>query len=116
ELVEMALSRGANANVLNRDGHSVMAAAVRGGNPKTIETLKQHGIGGGDHTAVERFIGACVRLDDAHARALLGEHPRLLDQLDQDDYEILVRAVSIDRRPLLALMHALRGGVRRAGE
>jgi ankyrin repeat protein len=82
----------------------VMAAAVRGGNPRTIEVLKQHGVRDADVTAVDRFIGACGRLDDAAARELLVEHPGLLDQLGQDDYEVLVRAASIDRRPLVELM------------
>jgi ankyrin repeat protein len=104
ELVEMALSRGGNANVRNAEGQSVMAAAVRGGNPRTIEILKQHGVGDADVTSIDRFIGACVRLDGTAARELLDDNPGLLDQLGQDDYEVLVRAASIDRRPLVELM------------
>ena len=104
ELVDMMLSRGANANVRNADGQSMIAAAVRGGNPRTIEVLKQHGVGDTDVTPVDRFIGACSRLDGAAARELLDQNRGLLDQFRQDDYEVLVRAVSIDRRPLVELM------------
>jgi ankyrin repeat protein len=104
ELVEMALSRGANANARSADGQSVMAAAVREGNRQTIEILRQHGVADADVTPVDYFIGACNRLDGASARQLLDRNRGLLDRLGHDDYEVLVRAVSIDRRPLVELM------------
>jgi ankyrin repeat protein len=80
------LEHGADPNVPSRsselpDGRTPYALAVRSGNQPVAELLLRHGADPSALAPADAFVGACLRADEAAARDLLAQDPRLAGEL-----------------------------------
>ena len=77
---------------------------MRSGNAAAANVLRS---AGGDDTAVssvDRWLGACLRLDAAEAARIASADPALFRQLTPEDHDVLVRAASANRLDILDAM------------
>ncbi len=104
ELVELMLMRGVDPNARGTSGRLLLAEAVRSGNAPAAGVLRS---AGGDDTAVssvDRWLGACLRLDAAEAARVTGDDPGLFRRLTPEDHDVLLRAASANRLDILNVM------------
>lgn len=103
ETVELLIDHGADVSARRADGRTAYALAVRLGNTAVAETLLRHG-SDSDLTIADRFIGACARADEQAARAMLSEHPGLVEALPPEGVGALVDLAGFGRSDAVALM------------
>jgi ankyrin repeat protein len=103
ELIELLLVRGADPYTPGGGGRSPYQLAVRQGRTDLAERLARHGARE-DATAVDRFLGACLRGDRAAAERLLDGDPGLLDRLSDEDRAAIVDAADGGRAQAVRLM------------
>ena len=84
ELLDLLLARGADPNAAGPDDRSPYRVAISQGRADLAAVLRRHGARD-DATAVERFLSACLRRDQAGARQLIAEDPGLVDRLTEDE-------------------------------
>lgn len=106
DLLRLVLSRGVDPNLLDVDGRPPIAIAIRSGESDAIDALRQAGADESRVTAIDRFIGACVRSDLAEAHALATANRRLTQRLRPDDYELFVRAAGAGESDQVSTMLA----------
>jgi ankyrin repeat protein len=105
-LAEWALSHGANPNAgppraKSMSQRSLYEEAVRAGRTEMADLLVRFGAVAAPVVVegIDRFIGACLRLDTAEARAILEQHPEYLQAT-----EPIFRAAQQDRADVVALL------------
>lgn len=103
-LVETVLARGVDPNSRNASGRTLLGEAVRSGNTPAADVLRSAGGDDAAVSSVDRWLGACLRRDDAEAARIASADPGLLRQLAPDDYDVLVRAASANRLDILTVM------------
>jgi ankyrin repeat protein len=106
ELVQLMLEHGADPAYRRADGRNALALAVRGGHEKVASVLRARGVSD-DASAVDRFLGACLRADRAEANRWLGENPRLMADLAPVDRQMVTEAAREGRGDALTLMGEL---------
>ncbi|MEO6993967.1 MAG: ankyrin repeat domain-containing protein [Lacunisphaera sp.] len=111
DMIELLLTRGADASCRRLDGRTALALAVRGGHENIAALLRARGPTDGI-SAADRFLGACLRADGTQARALLAENPGLLDQLPATDRQMVTEAAREGRSAAIVLMQELGFDVR----
>jgi ankyrin repeat protein len=100
------ISHGADVNRPRLDGRTPLTLAVRGGRTELAAMLLKHGAPK-LATPADRLVGACLRADDAMARALATDHPELVPPRDPEDQMAVHQAAREGRTEALALMHEL---------
>lgn len=114
-LVGLLLDHGADPDAPGPDGRSPHGLAVRLGRPDLARLLRRHGARAGA-TETDLFLDACMRADrDAATRQLAGGRVRL-DQLDDADRAVVVRAAAEGRTAAVRLMLDLGLSVDARGE
>ena len=88
-MVEVLLAASARPDTRDDDQLSALRLAVRAGNLDAAATLRAHGAPD-DTTSIDRFVGACMRADQAETRQLLAGHPGLLGELTKRDRAAIV--------------------------
>jgi ankyrin repeat protein len=107
ELVDMALDRGLDVNVRDASGRTLLAEAIRAGNAPVVDLLLARGADPASVSAVDRWLGACVRLDEATAHAIAAAEPAFGGRLGADDFDVLVEAAATNKEALVrALLDA----------
>ena len=104
--VRALLAHGADPNLTRADGRTALDLAERSGSDAIAALLREHGARGSAR-AVDALIGACMRGEEAAARAVLAAHPGLLDTLDDEDRRAPVRAAEYGKAPALRVFAAL---------
>jgi ankyrin repeat protein len=90
ELARLLLAHGADPAQPRDDGRTPWTLAMREGHEKMAALLAAAGAPG-DAAPLDRFLGACARGDEAAARAMLAEQPRLLATMTAEDHQVLSR-------------------------
>ena len=103
-IAELLVAHGADPNRPRADGRTPYVSAVRTGNEEVAALLLEHGADQSRVTTVDAFLGACLRGDETAARALLAEHPGLLDELADEDRDALLWAVEREREASVRLL------------
>jgi len=106
DCLALMLEHGTDPDLGRADGRSVYVAAVRSGRRDVAALLRANGAKARVRP-VDELIGACMRGDEAEARALLDAHPHALASLDDEDRGALSQAVFERRAPAIALMASL---------
>lgn len=96
-MATLLLEHGADASRPRGDGRTPFALAIRSGHVAVAEAMRSRGATAGDERPVDAFLGACMRGDEAGARALLAANPGLLDELTHDDLAMFAQAANGDR-------------------
>lgn len=78
DVVEPLLVAGADPNARGTDHLSVVRRAARKGNQEVVDLLLRHGAKD-DTTAVDRYVGACLRADRAAAERIVAAEPDLAE-------------------------------------
>jgi ankyrin repeat protein len=104
ELVELMLTRGVDPNARATNGRSLLAEAVRSGNAPAANALRSAGGEDATVSSVDRWLGACLRLDVVEAARVASDDPDLFRQLTPEDYDTLLRAASANRLDILTVM------------
>lgn len=103
---ELFLSHGADPSLRRKDGRTAYELAIRTGNEEMASSLRERG-GVSEIAPVDVLLGACMRADEAQARAMLAQHPGLIETLTRDDAETIVQAVYERRGASIRLMVSL---------
>lgn len=107
EAVELLLAHGAAPDRPRADGRRPYAEAVRAGQSAVAARLVAAGADAAGLTPEDELLGACLRLDEAAARALLAAHPELPAGLSPEGRGGLVAAAMGGRHDAVRLMVAL---------
>ncbi len=91
-LVEMALDRGLDPNARDASGRTLIAEAVRAGNVPVADLLRARGADEASVSLIDRWLGACRRLDEATARAIAATDPGFGGRFGAGDFDVLVDA------------------------
>ena len=102
EVVTMLLEHGADPALKRADGRAAYALAVRGGHQKVASLLPVS-----DLSPVDRLIGACMRGDEAGARAILAEDEAVFASFSADDRGTVAHAANIGTASAVRAMHAV---------
>lgn len=105
--IDMLFAHGADPNIARADGRTSFALAVRRGAPEVIARFRAHGADDAKVADLDRFIGACVRGDEAEARRLLTAHPSLVRDMSDEDHRAVRFAIQDGSIAALELMRAL---------
>jgi ankyrin repeat protein len=81
--------------------------AVLHGNSEIAEYLFAHGARQTSLSALDSFSAACLNADAVRARSLLRKHPKLIEQLGDEQAELLNLAAEADKRAAVRLMAEL---------
>jgi ankyrin repeat protein len=103
----LLLEHGADPNRPRADGRTPFVLAVRTGNQAVAELLLGHGADPSRVGPSDEFLGACLRADEAKARAILARHSRLLDDLTSEERAALGWAVQHEREASVRMLEAL---------
>jgi ankyrin repeat protein len=103
ELIALLLDRGADPEARGQDGRSAHQLAVRHGNNAVTALLRAHGAPD-DASAVDRFLGACLRADRAAVDRHLHTTPDLVAGLTEADHRAIVQAAEHGNLPAVRLM------------
>jgi ankyrin repeat protein len=106
-LAELLLTHGADPDVARADGRTAFVLAVRTGNVAFAESLRAKGASTHGLCPVDRFLGACLRTDEAEARTLLSGNSDLMRDLTKEDRGAMVQAIYDRREASLRLMLSL---------
>jgi ankyrin repeat protein len=106
-LVDSLLKHGADPNAARADGRTSYVLAVRSGSENIAERLRAAGARADSLTDADEFLSACMRADEAAARAVLAKAPQLLASLTPEDKNLMLQAASRDRMDVLRLMISL---------
>jgi ankyrin repeat protein len=90
-VVEALLDAGAHVDAVGADGRSPLRLAVRRGRFDLVRALLHHAAHD-DTTEIDRFIGACTHADRSTVGHVLTRHPRIVDELDDEDRGAIVDA------------------------
>lgn len=106
EIIALLLKHGADPRVRRSDGRTAYALAVQGGRDDVVALLLAHGalqeVG-----PVDRFLGACMRGDEAAAQVVLAEQPDLVGRLTTHERLIVHEAAKRELPEAIALMARL---------
>lgn len=116
EVAELFLAHGADPNVAAADGRTPYSIAVRSGNQTVADLLLAHGANANVVTPADELIGACRRADAEKARAILREHPGILDTIEAESHELLISAAKNNDLGVVRLMAELGFDLAAAGE
>jgi ankyrin repeat protein len=106
-VAEMLIAHGADPDAARADGRTAYVLAVRTGNTPLAEWFSARGVSTLGVLPVDLFLGACLRADEAAARAQLSAHPDLLATLTEEDRGAIVQAIHENREASVRLMAAL---------
>jgi ankyrin repeat protein len=115
EHVALLLAAGANPHARTKDGAGAYRYALRCGLADVAEALASAGAAE-PLTIEERFVAACAAADEAEARGILAEHPRILERLDDTQLKQLPELAEAGNHAAVRLMVelgwpvAVRGG------
>ena len=104
--VESLLQHGADPAIKRADGRTAYAMAVAGGRDSLARVLLSHGAPR-EISAVDEFLGNCMRPDADAARDMVRGDPELLSNLSMKDRLIVILAAREGRAAALALMGEL---------
>jgi ankyrin repeat protein len=90
-MVSLLLSHGADPTIKNALGRTPYGLAVLGGQRDVAQILADKG-GPQELRPVDEFIGACMRADEASARAWLAREPGLVESMKSDDRMVVHQA------------------------
>jgi ankyrin repeat protein len=105
-LIATLLKYGADPARPRADGATAYQLAIRYGRGEVAELLASQGPSLAA-TAADRFLGACLRGDEAEARAQLAETPSLVRDLTRDQQRALLEPAKRGELATLKLMGAL---------
>jgi ankyrin repeat protein len=105
--VDLLLRHGADPNAARADGRTSYALAVRSGSVEVAERLRAAGARIDSLSDKDEFLSACMRADEAGARAILAKSPQLLESLAPEDKNLMLQAASRDRMDVVRLMISL---------
>ncbi|MCF7689195.1 MAG: ankyrin repeat domain-containing protein [Cephaloticoccus sp.] len=106
EIIALLLKHGADPCARRSDGRTAYALAVQGGRDDVAALLLAQGAP--EETGpVDRFLGACMRGDEAAARAVLAAQPGLVGRLTTDERLIVHEAAKRELPEAIALMARL---------
>jgi len=93
EVARMLVRHGAHIDATRADGKTAFTLAARTGNVAMAAYLAEIGADTGQLTAVDRLLAACARADEPAARALIAEHPGMVETLAPADRQALAWAI-----------------------
>jgi ankyrin repeat protein len=96
-LVNLFLRHGADPNAARMDGRSSYTLAIRGGHAEVVARLREAGARADSLALTDEFLAACMREDEAQARAILAKSPAVMEELNQEDKRLLISASSDNR-------------------
>lgn len=105
--VTALLDHGASVDQPRADGRTPLSVAVRSGNDAAAALLRSRGAAAGDLTPVDHLLGACMRGDEAAARAIVAADTAILQRFTEEDRGFFARAADENSSPALRLMAAL---------
>jgi ankyrin repeat protein len=105
--VNLLLKNGADPNAARADGRTSYMLAIRGGHTELAARLREAGAKADSLSSTDEFLAACMRGDEAAARAVLAKSPGLLDELSQEDKRLLISAASDNRLEAVRTMLSL---------
>ncbi len=108
QAARMLLDYGARIDQPRADGRTAYVLAVRCGSFAIADVLAARGADTTRLTPRDQLLGACLRADEAAARALLERDPALLAELDAEDRSVVTLAAEQGRADAVRLMAALR--------
>lgn len=103
ELLELLLGHGADPDAAGPDGRSPYRLATTLGRSDLAALLRRHGARD-NATSADRFLAACLRADEASARAELARDPGLVRQLTEAEHATIGRAAQAGSTAAVALM------------
>jgi ankyrin repeat protein len=106
-IAKMLVDHGAQIDATRGDGRTAYAMAVRTGNVSAADYLASVGADTTRVSAIDRLLGACTRADEPAARAIIAEHPDLLETMSAEDRQALRFAIDDDREEAVSLMLSL---------
>jgi ankyrin repeat protein len=106
-LLNLFLEHGADPNATRMDGRTSYALAMRSGHTQITARLREAGARTDALSRADEFLAACMRADDAAARAILATSPDVLESLTEEDQCLLIGAASDNRLDAVRTMLAL---------
>ena len=107
EAIELFLAHGADPALARGDGRTPYVLAVRAGNASAAEIFRARGAAGGDVAPVDELLGAGRRGDLAEARRILARHPRLFEQIADEDRGAVAQAAEDGREDAVRALVAV---------
>lgn len=89
--IELLIEFGADVNLHVKGGKSPYALAARFGRPDVMDVLHKNGADI-DLAIHDRFIATCALADEKEVELLLGQHPKLVSSLSDDDNQAMIEA------------------------
>jgi ankyrin repeat protein len=105
--VDLLLKHGADPNAARADGRTSYVLAIRSGSIEVAEQLSAAGARTDGLSHQDEFLSACMRADEAGARAVLAKLPRLLESLAPEDKSLMLQAAARERMDVVRLMVSL---------
>ncbi len=99
-MVELLVRHGADIHLRRRDGRTAHTLAALHGNHEIAVWLRAHGAKD-ELSALDNFVSACTRGDQAHAVEMLRSNPGLRDELQREHH--LMMHVPAERGDVAAL-------------
>ena len=92
KVATLLLEHGANPRAARADGRTPYELAMRAGNLAVAALLRERGAAVEPLRPVDRFLAACAAGDEPRARAVRDAHPRLLEEMSEDDRRAILLA------------------------
>jgi ankyrin repeat protein len=115
DMIELLLKCGADPSIRRADGRTALDLAVRGGHENLAAVLRARGASNGI-SAVDQFLGACLRADESAARNFISAQPDLVGTLSREDRALVFEAAREGRARALRLMGKLGFDLQLPGE
>ncbi len=104
DVLRLLVDHGADINLPRHDGRTPLSLAIRTGNTAAADYLAAVGADATALTAIDLFLGACLRADVADVRARVAQRPDLIASLTADDRQVIGNAIEAGHAESVSLM------------
>lgn len=104
EVLRLLVEHGADINLPRHDGKTPLSLAMRTGNTAAADYLVAIGADATAVTAIDLFLGACLRADVAEVRARVAQQTELLTALTAEDRHVIGYAIETGRDESVSLL------------